>query len=90
MIQRATSNPDGTFDLHVSCEFCGKPIVTSGPSGMTCEDRCTDKWVRWDRLNRMNRGYLSKLGKLEETLAEQESLRALLFREDGTPKFSGR
>lgn len=91
MAQTVTEHPNGTFDLHLACDYCGKPVVTSGASGMTCEDRCADKWVRWDRLGRPGfQKHLKMLGGFEAAMAERETLRALLFREDGTPKFSGK
>lgn len=91
MTQEATPNGDGTFDLDVRCDFCGKPITTTGKNGMSCEDRCADKWVRWDRLRRPAfQEHLRKLGKLDEATEEMAALRALLFRPDGTAKFSGR
>jgi hypothetical protein len=54
---------------------------------MTCDDRCEDKWVRWDRLGRPSfQKHLERLGKLEEALAERELLTQQLFKPDGTPK----
>lgn len=91
MTQTATPNADGTFDVHVACKFCGEPITTTGNNGMSCADRCVDKWVRWDRLRRSAyQEYLRKLGKLDEATEEMAALRAILFRADGTPKFSGK
>lgn len=79
----------GGINVNAGCAFCGKPITRSVKSGMTCEDLCTDKWVRWERLGRPSfQNYLATLGKLEEALAELEALGHILFRNDGTPKFS--
>jgi hypothetical protein len=85
---KATCIPaSNSFDVATGCDYCGKPITTSGPSGMTCKDRCTDKWVRWDRLGRPSfQKHLERLGKLEEALAERELLAQQLFKPDGTPK----
>ena len=89
MITRTTRTADG-YAVNTACSFCGKPIVTSGPSGMTCADRCADKWVRWDRLRRPAfQDNLAQQGKLPEALEELSALTALLFRDDGSPKFAG-
>lgn len=78
----------GGVHVFPTCDFCGKPITTTGKNGMSCEDRCVDKWVRWDRLGRAGfQKHLGMLGGLEEALAEREALREHLFNEDGTPKF---
>jgi len=75
------------FHVAFGCDYCGKPITTSRSSGMTCDDRCEDKWVRWDRLGRPSfQKHLERLGKLEEALAERELLTQQLFKPDGTPK----
>ena len=77
------------IDIEINCQFCGNPITRSVQSGMTCENYCTDKWVRWDRIGRPNyQRYLKTLGKLDEALEEYAKLNDLLFKDDGTPKFS--
>ena len=88
MIQKVTPHPDGTFDIHLACDYCGKPITRSVASGMTCEDLCTNKWVRWDRLNRPGfLEYLDRLGQGEAARLEKDTLFAHLFNEVGQPKF---
>ena len=83
----AAGNPAHVW---VVCDYCGAPTTRSGSSGMTCEDRCTDAWVRWHRLSQpVFRAYLERLGRGSEADAERDALAMRLFREDGSPKFSG-
>lgn len=39
-----TNNEDGSYNIELTCENCGKPIVkTDELFGMTCEDECIKK-----------------------------------------------
>lgn len=79
MKQHVTRHDNGSFDLRVTCSFCGKPITTTGRDGMTCEDHCATAWVRWYRLGKLR--VLSP-----EQQAERDVLAARLFGPDGALK----
>ena len=32
--------PNGTYDIEVTCDSCGLPIVYTDQYGMFCKDRC--------------------------------------------------
>lgn len=35
---KKTENPDGTYNLDITCDICGKPITITNKYGMFCED----------------------------------------------------